>query len=458
MAEKQFLDQEGLTELVNQTKSYVDSEIAANAGPWTVSGNRATTSYPIVKIPGVYLSTGDELGTPSDGYHAIPGAIFGSGPNGVGYGYQNAAPISPALILATDYAGTTGVSGLTFSATHATTLADAAWDGNAAVKARQDGAMDIIFDQRGVGTSGMPGLHFRYWDPNGHLGGEAALEATMLGTPASPSVILTSDNWQQHLGSISDITNALHVTDENHPYLKLESTDNSKEVQVMTGGYFGGDDSNGSGMGLKFQSKDTGGQDKPQDYGNISIKADPRHGWNHVLTLPNETGTLATRNYADDAIDAKVTTQQIGFIRNISPSAQDEYNLYDIPEEATGVEVDVWFYCSSGTVSNNLYIGFGTTNASYPHATWETIQYDYISEATADLNTAPHLKMFMSREPGSATAKYLVMNMGRGSLAPTRGSSSYLIDKIVCDKPQNARIFGFVRIYLKGDMAPQIAL
>lgn len=471
MAEKQYVDKAGLTELVSQTKSYVDSKISAIPKPWTVSSDAVVTSYPIIRTGGAYLSTGELLAGDEGnlGYQNIPGAIFGSGSEGVEYGYLNDAPISPALLLAADSSessssGSFSFSGLTFTQWPATVLAEAAnGEGSSAPTQARRGAMDVIFDAQGKGRSSLPGLHFRSWTQSGRVQGEAVLDPTTFGTVTTPSVILTSDNWEQHIAlsdvqnSIQDIKNALCVTDIDFPYLELESADLTKAVQIMTNGNYGGDRS-GGGMGIRFRSNDGNGT-APQSYGNLALKAEPAHGWDYVLTLPNETGTLATRNYADDVVatlESKVTTQQVGYIRWILTAAQDDLNLYSIPKEATGVEADIWFYKGTSTVSNNLYIGFGTTDSTHPHATWSTISYENINESTGDLNTAPHLKIFMSREPGSATAKYLVIDMNRASLIPDSGTSSYLIDKIVCDKPQYARILGIVRIYLKGDMAPQI--
>ena len=172
-----------------------------------------------------------------------------------------------------------------------------------------------------------------------------------------------------------------------------------------------------------------------------------------TMKVPTTEGThtLAT---TDDI--PRYTTQQISYIRNVASAAQDERILYDIPAEATGVEADLWFYRASGTVTTSLYIGFGTSNSTFPHASWTGINSSKFSNTSDDLNTAVHVKMFMSRELNSATAEYLVIDMsGISSSLPTSGTSSRWINKIVCDKPQNARIFGIVRTYLKGD-APQI--
>lgn len=117
------------------------------------------------------------------------------------------------------------------------------------------------------------------------------------------------------LDPINSITNSLMVINEPGPYLKLTSENRERSIQIMTNGAFDGNNTN-SGMGIKFQSKDQGGQDDPQSYGNIALKADPRHGWDYLLTLPNETGTLATRNYVDDRLSFSSTppsTAQVVF-------------------------------------------------------------------------------------------------------------------------------------------------
>ena len=93
---------------------------------------------------------------------------------------------------------------------------------------------------------------------------------------------------------------ALHLPPQcDDPYFVMTSADNTKSIQVMTNGSFDGDNTN-SGMGLRFQSFDGNAA-----YGNLALKADPTHGWDYVLTLPNETGTLATRNYVDDQLSDK---------------------------------------------------------------------------------------------------------------------------------------------------------
>lgn len=97
---------------------------------------------------------------------------------------------------------------------------------------------------------------------------------------------------------------ALHLLPYfDEPYFVMTSADNTKSIQLMTNGAWGGNDADGTGMGIRFFSSD--GQNTEQGYGNIALKAEPTHGWDYVLTLPNETGTLATRNYVDDQLSDK---------------------------------------------------------------------------------------------------------------------------------------------------------
>ena len=116
------------------------------------------------------------------------------------------------------------------------------------------------------------------------------------------------DNLSSINISLRDIKNVLVGTDEDFPYLELRSTGGAASVQIMTDGNYGNDNSN-RGMGIKFQSSNNGA-----DYGNLALKADPIHGWDNVLTLPNETGILATRNYVDDSrgIIVETVTLQVG--------------------------------------------------------------------------------------------------------------------------------------------------
>lgn len=105
-------------------------------------------------------------------------------------------------------------------------------------------------------------------------------------------------------GKLNDSA-ALHLPPlYDSPYLELESADNTKSIQIMTDGTYTGNESS-RGMGIRFFSSD--GSGALQGYGNLALKADPRHGWDYVLTLPNETGTLATRNYVDDRLSFSST-------------------------------------------------------------------------------------------------------------------------------------------------------
>ena len=125
------------------------------------------------------------------------------------------------------------------------------------------------------------------------------------------------------LDPIRDITGALYVTDIDFPYLELESTDLTKSVQVMTDGSFGSDDSN-RGMGIRFRSTADA-----RTYGNLALKADPAHGWDYILTLPNETGTLATRNYVDDRLSFGTTNSgsQVVFQTNGDLESNSSYTF-----------------------------------------------------------------------------------------------------------------------------------
>ena len=99
---------------------------------------------------------------------------------------------------------------------------------------------------------------------------------------------------------------ALHLPPYwDEPYFVMTSADGMKSIQLMTNGSWGGRDSDGVGMGLRFQSFDGNAA-----YGNIALKADPSHGWDYVLTLPTETGTLATRNYVDDQLSDATSNMQ----------------------------------------------------------------------------------------------------------------------------------------------------
>ena len=114
------------------------------------------------------------------------------------------------------------------------------------------------------------------------------------------------------LDPIDNITQALYVANIDFPYLELESPDLTRSVQIMTDGSWGGDDSN-RGMGIRFRSTEDA-----RTYGNLALKADPAHGWDYVLTLPNETGTLATRNYVDDELSGKANASHTHSTSNIT--------------------------------------------------------------------------------------------------------------------------------------------
>ena len=126
---------------------------------------------------------------------------------------------------------------------------------------------------------------------------------------------------------------ALHLPPQcDDPYFVMTSADNTKSIQVMTNGAWGGNDADGTGMGIRFFSSD--GQNTKQGYGNIALKADPRHGWDYVLTLPNETGTLATRNYVDDSLDDRLSfsstplsTSQVVFQTNGDLRSNSSYTF-----------------------------------------------------------------------------------------------------------------------------------
>ena len=128
------------------------------------------------------------------------------------------------------------------------------------------------------------------------------------------------------LDPINSITNSLRVINEPGPYLKLTSENRERSIQIMTNGAFDGHNTN-SGMGIKFQSQD--GQGVPQSYGNIALKADPSHGWDYVLTLPTETGTLATRNYVDDRLSFGTTNSgsQVVFQTNGDLESNSSYTF-----------------------------------------------------------------------------------------------------------------------------------
>ena len=106
---------------------------------------------------------------------------------------------------------------------------------------------------------------------------------------------------------------ALHLPPQcDEPYFVMTSADGEKSIQLMTNGSYDGDQSD-SGMGLRFQSFDGNAA-----YGNLSLKAVPTHGWDYILTLPNETGTLATRNYVDDELSGKANASHTHSTSNIT--------------------------------------------------------------------------------------------------------------------------------------------
>ena len=95
-------------------------------------------------------------------------------------------------------------------------------------------------------------------------------------------------------------------------YFVIENTSSNTSIELVTNGDLGwsqdGQQGGQSGLGIKFATKDSG------NYGTLGLQAMPELNWYNVLTLPTETGTLATQNYVDDQTSdcLKYTSRTVG--------------------------------------------------------------------------------------------------------------------------------------------------
>lgn len=138
------------------------------------------------------------------------------------------------------------------------------------------------------------------------------------------------------------------------PYLILKGADNN--IQITLDGSLTDSESD-SGMGVRFQLNNT----QDHRYGSVALKAAPAQNWYHVLTLPNETGTLATQNYVTDEIMSEIGTKSspfyLGYFDQLCVRALDMRSV------AAGGTSDGTLYCGELRATGDVTVG-GAARAS----------------------------------------------------------------------------------------------